>query len=125
MIRQKRKDTEPERQVRSVLTTLGVRYRLAPRDLPGSPDIANKRGKWAVFVHGCYWHMHSGCSKATVPKRNRVWWIAKLRRNRIRDAAKLEALERLGYAVAVVWECETRDVDRLTRSLRSWLDDAR
>lgn len=125
MVNQARKDTKPERCVRSVLTSLGARYRIAPRDLPGSPDIANKRRKWAIFVHGCYWHHHQGCAKATVPKRNGSWWIAKFQRNKERDALKLRELQELGYTVTVIWECETRDVERLKLFVRAFLDDVR
>lgn len=121
MVRQKRVDTGPERIVRGILHALGLRFRLENRDLPGSPDIANRARRWAVFVHGCYWHQHEGCPRATVPKRNRAWWRAKFRANRKRDDRKRAELESAGYRSLVVWECETRDEMALTRRLRRLL----
>lgn len=117
MLDQRRTDTGPERIVRQVLAAMGHRFRLANRDLPGSPDIANRSRKWAVFVHGCFWHQHPGCPRATVPKRNRAWWTEKFRDNRRRDARKVGALEALGYCVLTVWECETCDLRELGRKL--------
>ena len=125
MLRQKRSDTAPERVVRRILSTLGHRFRLDNRDLPGSPDLANRSGKWAMFVHGCYWHQHRGCPRATIPKRNRDWWKAKFRDNRRRDARKTRALEEEGYTVVTVWECETRRAPELGRRLRRELPRAR
>jgi DNA mismatch endonuclease (patch repair protein) len=74
--------TTPELAVRRALTQLGLRYRVHNRDLPGSPDIAHRGAKWAIFVHGCYWHRHDGCRRSTTPKRNTEFWLAKLRRSR-------------------------------------------
>lgn len=98
--------TSAELKVRKILSSLGLRYRIHNRDLPGSPDMANRAHGWAVFVHGCYWHSHTGCRRATVPKRNREFWEAKFAANRLRDARAIRKLRRLGYRVAVVWECE-------------------
>ena len=67
-------NTGPERSVRSVIHRYGVRFRLKNRDLPGSPDLANRSQRWAVFVHGCFWHSHRGCPRATQPKTNRRYW---------------------------------------------------
>jgi len=125
MLRQKRSDTAPERIVRQVLSALGHRFRLANRDLPGSPDLANRSKGWAIFVHGCYWHQHRGCPRATLPKRNRDWWNEKFRDNRRRDARKTRALERAGYTVVTVWECETGNAPELGRRLRRELPRAR
>ncbi|MGM0578501.1 MAG: very short patch repair endonuclease [Myxococcota bacterium] len=109
MKHQRRRDTRPELRVRRALTKLGHRYRVRNDDLAGSPDVANRRRRWAVFVHGCYWHQHPGCRRATVPARNREFWLEKFRRNRERDAKKIDELERQGYHVVVVWECQTED----------------
>lgn len=100
------KDTAPELQVRSWLHALGYRFRLHRKDLPGRPDIVLARYRVAVFVHGCFWHQHPGCLKATLPKPNRERWAAKLARNVERDRENREALELAGWAVAIVWECE-------------------
>lgn len=113
----RRSDTRPELVVRQQLHALGHRYRVRNRDLPGSPDIANRSRLWAVFVHGCYWHRH-GCKATTTPKRNRAFWEAKFHRNVERDRERAEALREDGYRVVVVWECETkRDLDRLRERL--------
>jgi DNA mismatch endonuclease (patch repair protein) len=99
--------TRPELLVRRSLSELGHRYRLRNRDLPGSPDIANRAQRWAVFVHGCFWHRH-GCRASTTPSRNREFWEAKFARNVARDQRVVDALRGLGYAVIIIWECETK-----------------
>jgi DNA mismatch endonuclease, patch repair protein len=106
MRRVRRRDTAPERAVAAALRSLGLAYRKNVKTLPGSPDFANKRRRWAVFVHGCYWHRHRGCKRATVPKHNRAFWEAKFAANRKRDAAAIRELRKRGFKVVVVWECE-------------------
>src|SRR4029079_5105439 len=101
-------DADPERAVRSLLHRMGVRFRLQNRDLPGSPDVANRRRGWAIFVNGCFWHQHPGCPRAAQPKTNRSFWNAKLARNVKRDEVALAGLSARSYSVLVVWECETR-----------------
>ena len=101
-------DTSIEEIVRKELHSQGLRFRIRNRDLPGSPDIANRRRKWVVFVHGCYWHHHKGCNRATIPKRNSNFWISKFRANRARDKRAIHALRALGYYSFIIWECEIR-----------------
>jgi DNA mismatch endonuclease, patch repair protein len=96
----------PEWLVRRYLTAAGLRFRTRNRDLPGSPDLANRSRRWAVFVHGCVWHHHASCPRATVPSRNRTFWLSKFRDNRRRDRRVLLQLERVGFTVVVIWECE-------------------
>lgn len=103
----RRKGTKPELIVRQILHGLGHRFRVKNRDLPGSPDIANRKRRWVVFVHGCFWHRH-GCKATTTPTRNREFWMAKFERNRERDTERIRTLEADGYRVVVVWECETK-----------------
>lgn len=98
--------TGAELVVRAIVARIGFRFTLKNRDLPGSPDLANRSRKWAIFVHGCFWHAHTGCSKATLPKRNRLYWIAKFATNRKRDAHAVRELRKLGYTVVKVWQCE-------------------
>lgn len=98
--------TSAELRVRELLTEMGLFYRCGNRDLPGSPDLANRTRAWAVFVHGCFWHRHTGCARTTTPKRNRPFWTEKFQQNRRRDARALAALRRLGFTTIVVWECE-------------------
>jgi DNA mismatch endonuclease (patch repair protein) len=102
----RQRGTEPELAVRAMLTALGARYRTGNRDLPGSPDLANRNRHWAIFVHGCFWHAHPGCVKATLPKRNRTFWEDKFTANRARDRRAAASLRRLGFRTLVVWECE-------------------
>lgn len=102
----------------AILRTLGVAYRLQNRDLPGSPDFANRKNRWAVFAHGCFWHAHPGCPRATIPKNNREFWADKLEKNRERDARVLAELETKGFRVLVVWACELdREAERVAESL--------
>jgi DNA mismatch endonuclease (patch repair protein) len=118
MKRVRQADTWPELAVRRALHGAGLRYRVCERDLPGKPDIANKSGRWAVFVHGCYWHGHHNCSLATVPKTNKDFWLAKICDNRLRDARKESQLRSQGFAVFVIWECEVRSDIVLGRLIR-------
>ena len=127
MKRQKRANTKPELIVRRVVRALGAGYRVANKDLPGSPDLANRSRRWAIFVHGCYWHHHEGCSRATIPRANRDFWVQKFAANRARDARKRDELIERGYRVLTIWECETKGEavgleDRIAAFLRPVLD---
>jgi DNA mismatch endonuclease (patch repair protein) len=113
----RREKTTPELAVARFLGAHGVRFRTNVRSLPGSPDLANKSRRFAVYVHGCFWHRHSGCSRATTPKNNAEFWRTKFEQNVARDRRKEQALRDLGFEVAVVWECETRDEGQLWRTL--------
>jgi DNA mismatch endonuclease, patch repair protein len=104
-----REDTTPELSVRRIAHKLGFRFRLHRKDLPGSPDIIFPKHRLCLFVHGCFWHRHHGCRKATTPKSNAAFWMDKFARNVERDARKVKALRALGWKVAVVWECQSND----------------
>lgn len=106
MRRIRSKDTQPELALRRSLYSLGLRYRIHPRELPGKPDIVFKSKKLAVFVHGCFWHQHPGCIQASDPRTNRAYWVPKLQRNVQRDRDHIETLEAAGFRVVVLWECE-------------------
>jgi DNA mismatch endonuclease (patch repair protein) len=108
MGRVRQRGTKPEIEVAAALRALGARYRLNVKSLPGSPDFANKTRKWAVFVHGCFWHRHRGCHRATTPTNNRDFWLEKFAANRRRDARSIRALRAMGYRVAIVWECDAK-----------------
>lgn len=110
-VRQKR--TTAEDLVAAALRDHGIAYRRNVRSLPGSPDFANKRRGWAIFVNGCFWHHHKGCKRATVPTRNREFWLEKFAANRKRDAAKVRALRRMGFRPYIVWECEAFSAEPL------------
>ena len=109
--------------VRGVLAGLGIGFRTDAKDLPGTPDIVNRRKSWAIFVHGCYWHAHEGCPRWTIPKRNREFWQQKFAANRERDRRRKAQLEWLGYRVMVIWECELSDEAALILRLRDLADD--
>ena len=109
MARIRSKNTKPEVLTRSAVHALGLRFRNHVEGLPGKPDLANKARKWAIFVHGCFWHSHGGCRLASSPKSNTGYWTEKLGRNRARDAEKISALRAQGLRVLVVWECEVRN----------------
>lgn len=117
MARIRSKDTRPEVLTRAAVRALGLRFRNHVTDLPGKPDLANKTGKWAIFVHGCFWHSHSGCKLASSPKTNLGYWTEKLSRNQARDAEKVEALRALEFRVLVIWECDVRDGLRFRKAL--------
>lgn len=117
----KGRDTIPERIVRSHLHRAGLRFRLHQRALPGRPDIVLPRWKVAIFVHGCFWHRHEGCSQAATPSSNVEFWRRKFRENVERDARNRAALRRAGWRVFTVWECRTttRALDPLVRKIRN------
>lgn len=118
----RREKTKPELAVARFLGSRGVRFGTNVRSLPGSPDLANKSRRFAVYVHGCFWHRHPGCRKATTPKQNAAFWATKFAQNVARDRVKEQALRDLGFEVAVVWECETTDDATLGRALRKILE---
>ncbi|MGJ4727889.1 very short patch repair endonuclease [Luteimonas sp. SDU101] len=117
MARVRRSGTGAELAVRKVLRALGIRFTVDNGDLPGSPDMANRTRRFAIFVHGCYWHRHSGCARATTPSRNREFWEAKFDANVRRDRRVVRRLRREGYTVVTIWECRIDDLDALSRRL--------
>lgn len=106
MSRIRGKATKPELLVRSWLWNHGYRYRLNVNSVPGRPDIVLRRYRTAIFVNGCFWHGHDGCSKYSVPKSNTEFWLAKVTRNRERDQRNYNDLHNAGWNVIVVWECQ-------------------
>ena len=99
------KATKPEMAVRRWLWAHGYRYRLNVKSVPGKPDIVMRRYRTAIFVNGCFWHGHEGCSKFVMPKSNTDFWQAKIERNRTRDTRNYEELMQAGWQVVVIWEC--------------------
>lgn len=121
MRRIKNVNTEPELVVRRLLWSMGYRYRLQCKDLPGKPDIAFLGRKKAIFVHGCFWHQHGeGCSDSHIPKSNQEYWLPKFQRNQARDTAVQAALAAAGWDVMIVWECETSRED-LAKRLKTFM----
>lgn len=115
------KGSTPEMIVRRAAHALGYRFRLHRRDLPGTPDLVFPSRRKVVFVHGCWWHQHSGCKKATGSKTQTSFWAAKFARNIARDRCAEGALRNGGWDVLVVWECETRDLDAVSAKLDRYL----
>ena len=113
------KNTKPEIVVRRLLREMGLRYRLHRKDLPGKPDIAMPGRKTAIFVHGCFFHMHKCRYGRVVPATNAKFWQTKRSRNAARDKRNTRQLRKLGWNVLTVWECETRDAERAQARLRS------
>ena len=114
------KDTKPEMKTRSAVHALGRRFRIHVADLPGKPDLANKSQRWAIFVHGCFWHSHESCRLASKPRSNTDYWSDKLARNQARDAAHKRSLHELGFDVLTVWECDARKEARLREILAAF-----
>jgi DNA mismatch endonuclease (patch repair protein) len=103
------KDTKPEITVRKYLFARGYRYRKNVASLPGKPDIVLPKYKTVVFVHGCFWHGHQNCKKATLPTSNAKFWKAKIQRNIERDAMQIKELRKAKWKVITIWECELKN----------------
>ena len=115
MSRIRGKDTKPEIIVRSMLHKMGYRFSLHRKDLPGTPDIVLPKYKTAIFVHGCFWHRHKGCKYAYTPKSRIKFWKNKFIETVKRDKQHLKQLKENGWEVFIVWECETKDMDKLKK----------
>lgn len=118
------KDTSPELTVRRWLHACGIRYRLHVRDLPGSPDLVLPKYRAVIFVHGCFWHRHSGCRLAYTPKSRTEFWEEKFRRNAARDLRALVGLRERGWRVMTIWECGLRrreGLDERLGNVLAWL----
>lgn len=100
------RDTSPELALRRALHRRGFRYRVNDKRLPGKPDLVFRKYGVVIFVHGCFWHRHEGCSVANKPKSNTAFWTAKFDRNVQRDAQVQDRLTQMGWDVWVVWECD-------------------
>lgn len=121
MSRVRNKDTKPEKVVRSILHSMGYRFRLHRKNLPGSPDVVLPRHMKIIFVHGCFWHRHGVCRRLSIPGNNSDFWRQKFRENVRRDKEKLKTLSVLGWEVLVIWECETADQDKLREKLQIFM----
>lgn len=117
----KGRDTATEMTVRRLAHSLGFRYRLHRRDLPGTPDLVFPARRAVVFVHGCFWHQHHCPRGSRLPKTRREYWESKLRRNQNRDRRNQKLLREMGWRVLVVWECQIKDDQRLATTLQRFL----
>jgi DNA mismatch endonuclease (patch repair protein) len=121
MARVRSKDTLPELIVRNLCFSMGFRYRLHVKRLPGCPDLVFPARRKVILVNGCFWHQHSGCRRALLPKTRIDFWLDKLSRNKRRDAINKRRLTRLGWTYLVIWECETKDAALLAKRLKTFL----
>jgi len=114
-------DTKPELAVRKIVHAMGYRYRLHDRKLPGRPDLVFVSRCKAIFVHGCFWHRHTGCRYATSPKTHVAFWKAKFSYKVARDRRNRRELKKLGWVVLTVWQCELKNPKKLTERLNEFL----
>jgi DNA mismatch endonuclease (patch repair protein) len=121
------KGTKPELLVRRIARACGWRFRLHVPNLPGKPDLVFPELRKVIFVHGCYWHRHPGCSLARLPKSKRRFWVPKLTENRLRDLRNVSHLRRDHWGVSVVWECQLKNPISLAKRIKHFLegDDAK
>lgn len=117
-------DTKPEMAVRRLLHGLGYRYNLHRRDLPGTPDIVFSSRRLIILVHGCYWHRHRCKKGRSEPGTNHTFWQTKFEANKRRDRKNRRKLRELGWDVLVVWECQTRNLEKLEERLVQFLDSS-
>jgi len=125
MARIKGKDTQPELIVRKIVFSMGRRYRLHARDLPGAPDMVLPRDHKLIFVHGCFWHPHGRCRRGHVPASRPEYWGPKLERNRKRDALNRQRLRRAGWTLLTIRECQLSNVPRVKQMLSAFLGSGR
>lgn len=116
------KNTKPELIVRSMLHSMGYRFRLHRSDLPGKPDITLPKHKKIIFVHGCFWHGHKNCPRAKRPATNKKFWYEKLTKNIERDVLNIKNIKELGWDVLVIWTCEVKDMKQLKNRLCAFLE---
>lgn len=119
----KARDTAPEMTVRRLVHSMGYRYRLHRKDLPGKPDLTFQSRRKVIFVHGCFWHGHDCKRGARIPKTNREYWETKIARNRERDSQNYKAFGLAGWEVLVVWECQLNEKAEVWEVLNDYLTD--
>ena len=116
------RNTLLEQRVRRILASMGYRYRLNVKNLPGKPDIVLRKYKAVIFVHGCFWHLHSNCRDGTIPKTRVEYWQTKLLNNKARDERNIRTLRREGWKVLRLWECDIENKsEKVTQRLRNFL----
>lgn len=115
------KHTKPELAVRKLLHGMGYRFTLHAKDLPGKPDIYFSKRRRAIQIQGCFWHGHAGCSRAELPTTNRVFWQEKIGKNKTRDRKNAAAIAKLGIKSLTLWQCEIRDLTKLSKRLQKFL----
>lgn len=122
MSRIRSSDTKPEMEVRRLVYSMGYRYRLRVKDVPGRPDLVFRSRKKVIFVHGCFWHQH-GCKQYKMPKSKLNFWLPKLRKNVDRDRTVEKKLQDSGWQSLVIWECQLKERETVRENIRSFLED--
>ena len=120
-------DTKPELRLRKLVYSLGFRYRLHKKDLPGNPDLVFASRRKVIFVHGCFWHQHEKCVDGRIPRSKTEYWLPKLNRNVERDISALMQLKQMGWGALVVWECELSSAGTIKQTeerVRRFLNEA-
>ena len=120
-------DTRPEQVVRRELWHRGYRFRKCVRTLPGTPDIVLPKYRTCIFVNGCFWHGHKGCSRFVMPKTRTEFWVNKIARNQERDLVNIQRLESIGWSAITVWECELSKsgIENTMEKIESMLEENR
>lgn len=118
-------NTAPELRVRSILHSMGLRYRLHGKTLPGKPDLVFAGARAVLFVHGCFWHMHRCKYGKPVPATNVTFWARKRRSNADRDKRNRAALKKDGWRVFEIWECQTRREETMRAKLAPLIEHLR
>lgn len=121
MSKVRNRDTKPELVVRAILNEAGIKIHTHDKSLPGCPDIVLKSRKKVIFVHGCFWHGHKNCKRATLPKSNKPFWREKIRINIERDKKAKRRLNRLGWSYLTVWGCQVKDKEILRSRLIKYI----
>jgi len=114
----KNRGTQPEEKIADMLRKLRVRYRRNVKSLPGEPDFVISSAKTVIFVHGCFWHNHSNCNRAKLPKTNRSFWKRKINSNKYRDGKIARLLREQGWHVITIWQCRLRKADQVLKRLK-------
>ena len=122
MSRVRNRDTEPELRIRKLVFSMGYRYRLYRQDLPGKPDLVFSRKKKIIFVHGCFWHGHTGCPNYRPPKSNLDFWIPKINKNKANDLKVKRLLRKQGWHLLILWECQLVDENKIRARIGRFLE---
>ena len=123
MSRVRGKDTKPELVIRRLVWSLGYRYRLHSKKLPGRPDLVFPGRKKVIFIHGCFWHQHGeGCRQYRMPRSKLDFWLPKLEGNKQRDANNQQLLREMGWDYLVIWECQIKDREEVSKRIVNFLE---
>ena len=124
MSRVRSRNTKPELLVRSLVHRMGYRFRLHKQELPGRPDLVFSSKRKVIFVHGCFWHQHPDpeCKGARQPKSHIDYWGPKLEKNMLRDKSACSSLEDLGWSHLVIWECETKEIEKIQIKVKIFIE---